>query len=247
MDTVKISLVTVVYNGEKTLERTIQSVCNQTLLPFEYLIIDGKSKDKTVEIAKQYEKDHPFIKVVSEADDGIYDAMNKGISMTTGTLIGLVNSDDWLEPNSLEFIGQNYLQYGEGIYYGFQRIMEGEKEVIVERGNHEFLHRKMIPHPTCFVSKSVYLSYGNFDTSFRSAADYELMLRFREHGINFYPLDNVITNFQAGGMSSSITGLLEVLSIKHKYGFISKKDYLVKKINLKITNFLKNLMSYKNY
>ena len=108
----KISIITIAYNSEKTISRTIESVYNQTYQPYEYIIVDGLSKDSTVEVAKQYEqkfKEKGIIyRIISERDKGLYDAMNKGITMAEGELIGMINSDDWYEPDALKEVNEVY-------------------------------------------------------------------------------------------------------------------------------------------
>src|SRR5574344_2512884 len=102
-----ITIITVCYNSEKTIERTIKSVVNQTYKNIEYIFIDGASSDKTLDIIKKYMKEYSFIKLISEKDNGIYDAMNKGISLSTGSIIGMINSDDYYELDAVESIVNN--------------------------------------------------------------------------------------------------------------------------------------------
>lgn len=224
-----ISVITVCYNSEKTIERTLKSMMNQTYSNYEYLIVDGKSTDQTLEIIKKYE---PLfrgkMKIYSEPDQGIYDAMNKGIKKATGQLIGMVNSDDYYEIDALEIMAKEYEKIDNpyAVLYGFQRNYEGEKEVATFLYHHDYLKKQMITHPTCFVTPEVYRDFGMFDLNYRSSADYEFMLRIHETGkVYFQPIYRVISNFQQGGMSSSQVGYRETLRLQNQYGGLSKFRY----------------------
>lgn len=224
-----ISVITVCYNSEKTIERTLKSMLNQTYSNYEYLIIDGKSTDNTLEILHKYESlFEGRMKIYSEPDKGIYDAMNKGIKMATGQLIGLLNSDDYYEIDALEIMVEEFkkIENPHAVLYGFQRNFEGEKEVKTFLYHHDYLKYQMITHPTCFVTPEVYRDMGLFDLNYRSSADYEFMLRIYDTGkVYFHPIYKVISNFQQGGMSSSQTGYRETLGLQFQYGTISRLEY----------------------
>lgn len=223
------SIITVCYNSEKTIERTIKSVLNQTNKDYEYIIIDGGSTDNTLNIVMQYESSFEGkLKYISEKDNGIYDAMNKGISMANGELIGLLNSDDYYELNALEIMQDKYNTLDDKdkkhlVMYGFQRIVKDEKELAVELYSHENLDKQMISHPTCFVSRDTYKDFGMFDTKYRSASDYDFMMRlYHKTDTVFVPIYKVITNFERGGMSASGVGQKETAMIRHEYGLVPK-------------------------
>lgn len=229
-DNVLVSIITVCYNSAKTIRRTLESVLQQTYDHYEYIVIDGASSDDTLEILKSYE---PLfdgkMKIISETDSGIYDAMNKGIEKASGKLIGIVNSDDFYEEKALEIMVRKYeeLQREHVVLYGFQRNLSGEKEKSVVLFHHDFLSQQMITHPTCFVSKSVYRDFGMFDTSYKSSADYEFMLRiFYGNQVFFQPVYEIISNFQLGGMSSSEKGYRETAKLQYRYRFISPLRYV---------------------
>ena len=122
-----VSITTATYNSEKTLARTIESVLNQTYAPLEYLIVDGLSKDRTISIARDYEerfkKRGISYTIISEADKGMYDAINKGIRRANGVLIGNINSDDWYEPDAVERIVEKYLETQFDFLYGDLNIV----------------------------------------------------------------------------------------------------------------------------
>lgn len=229
-ENVLVSVITVCYNSAKTIELTLQSMLQQTYDHYEYLIIDGASKDTTLEIIKRYEPEFQGrLKWISEPDAGIYDAMNKGIEKASGELIGLLNSDDSYERNALEVMAARYreLQKEHVILYGFQRNMTGDKEKSVVLFHHMFLDEQMITHPACFVSKQVYRDFGAFNTSYKSSADYEFMLRiFHEGKVHFQPVYEIISNFQTGGMSSSETGYRETARLQYQYHAISRLRYI---------------------
>ena len=223
------SIITVCYNSEKTIERTIKSVLNQAYKDYEYIIIDGGSTDNTLNIVMQYESSFDGkLKYVSEKDNGIYDAMNKGIKMANGELIGLLNSDDYYEPDALEIMKSKYETLDDKdkkhlVMYGFQRIVKDEKELAVELYSHENLDKQMISHPTCFVSRDTYKDFGVFDTKYKSASDYDFMMRlYHKTDTVFVPIYRVITNFERGGMSASGVGQKETAMIRHEYGLVPK-------------------------
>jgi len=234
-----VSIITVVYNGEDTLRKTMDSVCNQTVLPYEYIIIDGKSTDSTLAIVNEYMAQYPFIKLWSDHDKGIYDAMNKGIGLASGQLIGLINSDDWYELDAIEIMTKAYLVNGTGVYYGIQRMFKGAHEYMLERAHHRFIGLKMIPHPTTFISADLYSIIGVFASSYNYSADLELVLRYLQARVNFFPIDHIIANFKLGGASSTPKAALESLKVRRLYGLVSNRAYIFHLLKLR----LKKLMS----
>ena len=193
-----VSIVTVVYNGETHLEQTIRSVLEQTYPHIEYIIIDGGSKDRSVEIIKQYSDRLAYW--VSEKDKGISDAFNKGIARATGSIIGLINADDWYEPNMVALMVEA-LQDADVGYADLQYWKEGKKDMIVE-GNHEMLLYEMsVNHPTVFVRSECYKKFGTFRLECRYAMDYDLMLRFRLNGCRFVRVPQVLANMRWEGIS----------------------------------------------
>ena len=222
-----VSVITPCYNSEKTIEKTLVCIENQTYKNIEYIIMDGGSKDKTMDIINRHRDKLPkLLKVVSESDGGIYDAMNNGIKQASGHLIGIVNSDDWYEPDTIEQVVKHYQKQPYEVVYGMQRTLLDGKEKLTVIYHHDFLPQQMITHPTCFVTKKTYEQFGLFDTQYRSAADYDLMLRFWEsRQVVFTPVMQVLSNFVLGGMSSSQTGVRENARIRFKRGYMSRKRY----------------------
>lgn len=226
----KISIITVCYNSEKIIEKTIKSVLAQKDDLYEYLIIDGKSTDGTLGIVDQYKPlFNGKMKVLSEPDQGIYDAMNKGIKLATGDLINMMNSDDTLEPNALRHVIEAYKENNSyQVLYGMIRIMSGELERSIERFSHHFLGQKMINHQSLFISKALHDQYGLYDTQYKYAADHDFLLKIKDKPeVEFVPVDAVIANYAIGGVSSGSAATHEKAGIRLKYGAISKKKYVL--------------------
>ncbi len=241
MDNILISIITPCFNSEKTITKTLESVLNQTYRNYEYIIVDGKSTDDTLKIVKQYEGAFGGrLKIISEKDDGIYDAFNKGINMATGKLVGIVSSNDFYEKNALENIAKEYNNEKYAILYGYQRTLVDGKECSVVIYNHEFIKQKMITHPTCFVTKELYSDLGVYSLEYKSSSDYDFMLRIAQSKeVVFKPVYKIISNFELGGISSSLVGEKETLEIKKKYNLISTKKYFCKKSFLFIVGIIK--------
>lgn len=237
-----ISVITVCYNSDKTIRDTLESMLNQSYENYEYIIVDGKSTDKTIEILKKYEKKfNGKMRYISEKDNGIYDAMNKGIRLCKGDIIGIINSDDWYEYNALSIISSKYENQKSQVIYGMLRLVKDEKEYEVVVKNHEFIDERMITHPTCFISKNIYDKYGMYDMDYKVSADYEFMLRIRDkEDIIFKQTYDIISNFRIGGASASEVGVQETMKLKYKYKLISKREYTLKLLKSKIYSLLSN-------
>ncbi|MDR3273081.1 MAG: glycosyltransferase [Flavobacteriaceae bacterium] len=231
-----ISIITVVFNGVDTLEQTMESVMSQTYKNVEYIIVDGGSTDGTIDIIKKYKDKLAYW--VSESDKGIYNAMNKGIDKCNGELIGIVNSDDYYEPNTVEIVVNRYNSENkkEGVYYGFLKLWKDGKEHAIRRFHHNFPKDHMIQHPTWFVSKSIYEKFGKFDDSYKIAGDFELFQRLVKHNVEFFPIDAILSNFRIGGISSYAgrLGAMEYLDLKYKLGWYNRKKYNLLKLKMKI-------------
>lgn len=223
----KYTIITVCYNSSKTIERTLKSVLNQTYSDYEYIIIDGSSTDDTLSIIEDYK---PLfgskLRVISEPDNGIYDAMNKGIRLASGDLIGIVNSDDYLELDALQNIVDAYDGYQYEIIYGMIRTIRDDKEVQVYIKNHENIDEDMIAHPACFITKKIYDDFGLYSLKYKYSADYEFMLRMKRNDqVKFVEIYKVISNFNIDGASSSIDSYIDTMRLKHEYGLIDDKIY----------------------
>ena len=185
----KISIITVVYNNSGTIANAIESVLSQNYTNVEYIIIDGNSNDGTLEIINKYASN--ISKIVSEKDNGIYDAMNKGLKLATGDVIGILNSDDLYANNSIlnevmtQFNNDPDLDilYGDLVYVKNDNVDKVVRNWISNPYYKNFFENGNVPpHPSLFVKKSVYEKAGLFDLNFKLAADYEFMLRiFKKH------------------------------------------------------------------
>lgn len=224
---IKVSIITVCYNSESTISKTIQSVLNQTYSNIEYIIIDGASTDGTMNIVKQYEKMFGGrMKWISEPDEGIYYAMNKGIEVATGELIGLLNSDDTYENDAVEQIVSSLTIGKYQILYGFARVYSNNKMDSISMISHYFLPSRMINHTACFVSKKIYTDFGYFNTKYISVSDYDFMLKmYGNQEVEFTPVYALISNFHSGGMSSTEKAYMDLLKLRKDYGMISKVKY----------------------
>ena len=222
----KFSIITVCFNSEKTIRRTIESVVNQTYKNFEYIVIDGNSTDHTLDIVEEYrEQLGNRLVVVSEPDRGIYDAMNKGIQHSSGEIIGFINANDWYEDNALEIIAGQFKGQEFKVVYGMQREYLNGKEKVCYLKRHEFLPTQMIGFPATFISINVYKKFGAYDIQYRSSADLDFLLRIFTSGeVAFKPVYQPISNFGLGGISGTNIGTIETAKIRCKYGIISKMD-----------------------
>ena len=206
----KISIITITYNSAATVEDTIKSVVMQDYPNVEYLIIDGKSKDATLQIAEKY-KDK-ISKIVSEKDKGLYDALNKGIKHATGDIIGMLHSDDlYSNPQVLSKIVKTFQDHpdAEGVYADLVFVNRNDPDKVMrtwESGAYQegdFLKGWMPPHPTFFVKKDTYEKYGGFNTELKLSADYESMLRLiHKNQIKLAYLNEVIVKMRMGGVSN---------------------------------------------
>ena len=205
-----ISIITATYNSAKTVRDTLESVKNQSYPHIEHVVIDGLSKDDTLKIVAEY----PSVsQVISEPDKGIYDAMNKGIQLVSGDIIGILNSDDFYNhPDVIANIVQCFQDHPdiEAVYADLVFVNEKDTSQIKRTwiaGKYKkknFLFGWMPPHPTFFVKKEVYEQYGVFNTQLKSAADYELMLRFLyKHDIQVAYLPDIIIRMRIGGQSTA--------------------------------------------
>lgn len=213
-----VTVITVVYNNKKHLEKTIHSVFDQTYPNVEYLVIDGGSTDGTLEILDQYDDKIDYW--VSEPDGGIYDAMNKGISLARGKLIALLNSDDEYFADSIEkVVGTWRSNPGNDIFFGDMAIKINDEILFVLKPQASYLEKNMrMNHPTWFVAREVYENVGKFSTQFRIASDYEFARRAKKLGIRFCYVPDVLTIFALGGASyRSFACLFEVYKIRKQY------------------------------
>lgn len=211
----KTSIITVCFNSAETIEDTIKSALSQDYKDIEYILVDGGSTDGTLEILSKYQTQ--IFKYISEPDNGVYDAMNKGIRLSTGDIIATLNADDVYADETIvgqmiEFMQSNGLDavYGDLAYIdpnNSNHVTRFWKAGEYKRG--AFYYGWVIPHPTFFCRKQVFERHGYFNNDFRIAADFELMLRFIEkHRIKIGYLPKVIVKMRVGGKANLLRGII---------------------------------------
>lgn len=239
----KLSIITVVLNDVDHIEKTILSIIGQPYSELEYIVIDGGSTDGTLDIIKKYEKHISYY--VSEKDNGIADAFNKGINNATGEVIGLINSGDFLEKNCLQRIAQEIND--SDILYGNIQYYDGTKKGYIFKAEHKYLESFMsLNHPAVFVKKNIYEIYGGFDEAYKYAMDYELMLRFYKKGVRFKYLDKVLSNMALGGLSDIHwqAAYREAYEVRKKYlgeSVFLYISYLFQVLKRHLSNLISNL------
>lgn len=225
------SIVTVVWNNVSTIERTIKSVLDQKFTNFEYIIVDGESNDGTLGVIRKYQNDSR-LKLISEKDSGIYDAMNKGIMIAKGNFIHLLNSDDFYSSDKIlsiyyEHIKKNKID-NSSIVYAKMNLFHNNNFLKVMKPSKSYLNKNMrMNHPTWFVPKSIYKRIGNYNTKYKIAADFDFALRCLKNNCKFSKIDFPTINFALGGLSeiSKIT-VLESFKVRAENKKISSfKNY----------------------
>lgn len=205
----KISVITACFNSASTIEDTLRSVTGQDYPELEYIVVDGISTDETMSVVKRYES--KIAKIVSEKDNGIYDALNKGIALATGDVIAILHADDvYANASVLSDVMRVFEEKNCGSVYGdlfyvdrndTNKIIRNWKSGSYSPG----LFRKgwMPPHPAFFLRREYYERFGKFNTDFKTAADYELMLRMIErHQVSIAYLPEVLVKMRVGGVSN---------------------------------------------
>jgi len=234
----KISIITVTYNSSRTLTRAIRSVCRQDYKDIEHIIVDGESADSTLNIIKEYAGQYPQIKYVSEPDNGIYDAINKGIQMATGDIIGLLNSDDELQNNHIISHIVKHIKeekadilYGDLVYCKYDLIAHNPPRIVRYWKSNPYDEKElkfgwMPPHPSMYCKKEVFEQVGLYRTDFRISADYEFILRaFSKPELKKTYLEEVIVRMETGGISNHN---MRTLCIKTKEDFRAMKIHNMK-------------------
>ena len=204
----KISIITVCYNAEKTIESTIQSVIKQDYKQIEYIIIDGLSTDNTMNIVNNYRNKISYI--ISEKDFGMYDAINKGINIANGEVIGILNSDDELASNDIiRIIASEFFKNKElDSLFGDINFINNKKIFRHYSSNNwnpnKFSYGFMPPHPSFYCKKNHFRKFGFYRTDFDIAADYELLIRFfKVNGLEYLYLPLLMVKMNLGGKSTS--------------------------------------------
>ena len=256
----KISLITITYNSEKTLADTIQSVLSQKYSDMEYIIVDGASKDKTVSIIKQYESQfNGRMRWISEKDKGLYDAMSKGIRMTTGDVVGILNSDDFFTSKDvLEKISEAFTQDSQldAVYGDVHFVNPGNLNKCVRYYSSKIFKRSLMKlgfmpaHPSFYVRRECFEKYGLYKTDYKIAADFEFLLRviYKERiNTQYIPLDMV--TMRTGGASTSGIASHKRIMKEHLRAFKENRIYsnpflLSLRYFYKIIEILKSKITY---
>jgi glycosyltransferase involved in cell wall biosynthesis len=228
-----VSVVTTCFNAHRTIERTLRSVLEQTHPCVDYWVMDAASQDSTLEVVERF---RPLfdgrMQYESAPDRGTYDGFNKGIRRCTGSIIGILNSDDWYEPDAIEKVVEAFRRHPDGgVFYGIARIvaMDGRRELWVSRRHHNLLSEGMISHPAMFVTRDAYLKHGLYSLDYPIAADYEFAVRLRRLGVRFVPIDHILAAVRVGGISDQrqLKADLECAAIRYRSRFVSRIRYWV--------------------
>lgn len=208
----KITIITITYNSEKTIARTMESVLSQSMLEksngedsVEYLLIDGKSSDTTVAVAESFrsrmEAKSIELRILSEKDKGIYDAMNKGIRQATGDVIGILNSDDWYEKETLQTVADTFRRENCDLMFANIRMHRADGSTFVKKARlRSFQTSRDWNHPTTFVKASLYKAHPFKMLGIHD--DYGFYLEVRKAGAKIITVDQVLADFTMGGASN---------------------------------------------
>jgi len=249
----RLSIITATYNSERTLRDTMESILNQTFQDFEYIIVDGASKDATLDIIREYEpRFQGKMRYLSEPDKGIYDAMNKGFAMATGDVIGILNSDDFFTSDDvLQAVVDGFAgEYVDAVYADIHFVGTDDLTKCVRYYSSSvfrpwMMRFGMIPaHPSFYCRKAVYDQYGSFDTTYRIAADFEILLRLIFiHRIRTRYVKKDFVTMRLGGASTTGYGswsliMKEHLQIMKRHGVVTNRFLLSLRYIYKLFEFL---------
>ena len=227
-DDIKISVITVTYNSEATLSDTMRSVAEQTYLPYEYIIVDGKSSDGTLSVAESFRGDLEAkgvrLDIISEPDKGIYDAMNKGIDRASGDIIGIINSDDRYEKDALEVVASEYAREEFDLFYADLRMVKPDGTSFIKHArDRKYATSRDWNHPTTFITKRIYDRYHYKTETIHD--DYDLILRLKRHKVKTRVVNRTLAEFSMNGVSHSRSVAAAIKSIKTKYAIYRNNGY----------------------
>ncbi|MBO2550351.1 glycosyltransferase [Shewanella algae] len=204
----KVSIITVCYNSEKTIEDTLKSVAQQTYQNIEHIVIDGNSSDSTNSIVGRYAESVAIH--ISEPDKGLYDAMNKGINLATGDVVGILNSDDvFASKDAVTNLMAGFNDSVDGVYSDLVYVSETDLSKVTRLYSSKVFKPSlmrfgiMLPHPTFYVRKSCYEIFGGYKIDYRVSADFELIARFVCNNIRLKRINSISVKMREGGISSS--------------------------------------------
>lgn len=250
----KISLITVTYNSAPTLRDTIRSVLSQSYPNLEYIIIDGASQDNTIGIIKEYEPlFNGCLHWISEKDTGLYDAINKGIIMATGEVVGILNSDDFFTSTTIvKEIADNFNENTDAVYGDVHFVKSNDLAHSIRYYSSKIFKPALMKlgfmpaHPTFYCRKSCYEKYGLYKTDFKIAADFDLLLRFiyvHHITLKYLPLDMVtmrVGGASTNGLKSHVCIMKEHLRSFKENGLESNLFLLFLRYFYKLTEYIRN-------
>ena len=227
-DRVRISVVTVTYNSAATVGETVRSVLDQTYPVYEYIIIDACSTDDTLAIVEGYRADFEGIKakliVVSEPDEGIYDAMNKGTQLASGDIVGIINSDDRYEADALKVVADTYRQDPFDLFWADIRMVRPDGRSFIKHAkDRSYATSRDWNHPTTFITKKIYEKYRYRCDNIHD--DYDLILRLKRDGAKTRVVNKVLADFSMSGVSHKRSVKAAVSSIRTKYMIYRRCGY----------------------
>lgn len=225
---ITISVITVTYDSAATVADTVRSVLDQEYPPLEYIVIDGGSTDDTLSIvgsfAGEFSRKGIKLLVVSEPDEGMYDAMNKGIKKASGDIIGIINSDDWYEPEALSVVAREYEKEPFDLFYADLRMIFPDGRTFVKHSkNRKYSTSRDWNHPTTFITKNIYDRYQYRTDNMHD--DYDLILRIKKDGAKIRVVNTVLANFRMNGRSHSRSLKTALDSIRVKYDIYRRNGY----------------------
>lgn len=213
-----VSIITAVYNGEKYLEKTILSVLGQSYENIEYIIIDGASTDGTLEIIKKYEEQIDYW--ISEEDNGVYEAMNKGLKVAKGQYIAILNADDYYTSNAMALSITKIIETKS--HYSIANVKYVNSQAMIRAiyplREHYVYQEMPYPHVSTVISSKIYNDVGFFDTSLKIAGDHDMAVRIHLKGYKACYVDEVIAELEEGGISSGVESNKESLLVAIKNG-----------------------------
>jgi glycosyltransferase involved in cell wall biosynthesis len=220
---VPISIVTVCFNAASTIERTILSVLAQSYAPIEYIIVDGGSSDGTVDVIRRFEG--RISRWISEPDKGMYDAMNKGLAMSSGQYVGILNADDWLEPDAVTVVAATFA--GSDCDYTFGDVYLADKDgqrfglmkaIPLEEAGRGYLYKMPFPHQTCYVSRKLLQKVGMYSLRYRLSSDHDFVVRLVQSGARGAQLPQPIASYRMGGLGGGLLTFRESREIAVRHG-----------------------------
>ncbi|WP_168206043.1 glycosyltransferase family 2 protein [Geobacter sp. FeAm09] len=246
----KFSIITITYNSKTYLDETITSVLSQDGPCLEYIVVDGGSTDGTLDIIKRHAAADDRVRWISEPDKGIADAFNKGIGMATGDVVGILNSDDSYAPGALQAVAESAAAHPEcDVFHGDMLRFQGDIPLFLLKPSDvakNIWHEMPLNHPATFVTARAYRRVGGFDTSFRVAMDYDLLLRIYTTKGTFHYIERVLANMRYGGESDTryLAGLKEVFRAAVRQGYARPKAcfwFCFKAVLISVKNTLRRL------